>query len=120
VDHPRPPHAVGHERDQRRDQLGGHRAPGDRDVLTLEDPFEPVERQVVAELAGDHISQEPRASQAPVDRLRRPRRGRDLRVDRRGLAALAGVGVADVAQHLERRRQVLELLDSLLPDVTKP
>lgn len=78
--------------------------------------FEPVERQVVAKFARDDVGQQSRPGQPLVDRLRRLGRGRDLGIDRRGLAAFAGVGVADVPQHLERRRQVFELLAHLPTD----
>ena len=115
-------HVFAHERDERLEQLcsrlqpRAHRAPRDAHAGTLEDMFETIERQVVAELAGDHISKQARTSQPLVDRLRRLRGLLDLQLDRRGFAAFAGVGVADVPQHLERRGQVFELFPDFLAD----
>lgn len=39
--------------------------------MTPENPLQPVQRQVVAVLARDHMGQHPRARQAVVDRLQR-------------------------------------------------
>ena len=82
----------------------------------VKDVFQSVKRQVVAQLARDDIGQQSRPRQPLVDRLRGLRRGRDLRVVAVVFAPPAAVFVADVPQHLERRRQVFELLAHLLAD----
>ena len=59
---------------------GAHRAAGDVDLLTLEDVFQPVQRQVIAQLAHDHVGQQARPRQPLVDRLRRLGGRCDVRV----------------------------------------
>ena len=57
-----------------------HRATGNLHVLPRKDVFQAVKRQMVAQLAGGHERQQPRARQPLVDRLRGLRRRRDLRI----------------------------------------
>ena len=79
-------HARGHQLHQRPHQLAGrphpgaHRAAGHVHLLPREDVFQPVQRQVIAQLAGDDVGQQARAGQALVDRLRRLGRRVDVRV----------------------------------------
>ncbi len=94
---------------------GGHpvtqRRAGEFDAVSLEDPFLAVERQVVGELAGDDVGQEPRPRQPLLNRLGEPRCDHDVRG-----AAGAGIFRSDVRQHDQARGDVFELLADLLAE----
>ena len=124
VNHARLLHALGHQLDQRLHQLAGtphpgaHRAAGHVDLLPLEDSFQPVERQVIAELAHRDVGQQARPRQALVDRLRRLLRSRgDVRIVAVVVALRAGVLVTHVLQDLEAGREVFELLADSRPPI---
>ena len=78
--------------------------------------FQAIERQVVAEFAGDDISQKPRTGQTLLDGLRSLGCRLDLRIEDLGLALPAGVLEPDVLEDLERRRHIFQLLADLLAD----
>ena len=79
--------------------------------MALEDPFEPVERQVIGVFAGQDVGQQPRTRQTLLDRLDRQRTDHHV-----ALALRAGVLDACVLEHAEARRNVLELLADLFTD----
>ncbi len=122
VDHLRLPHAIAHQIDQRLDQVRAgehpraHRAAGDVDLLTLEDLFESVERQVVAELAGDDVREQAGTGQTFVDRLLGLVGEGDVRAPGVGVARFAGVLHSLVDDDLERRGDELQLLAGLSAD----
>src|SRR5262249_59175311 len=80
-------------------------------TVAVEDAFQPVQRHVVAVLAGNDLGQEARTRQALVDRLGRLGSGRDV-----ALAVPAGVSGSDVLDDEQSSRLVVELLADFLAD----
>jgi hypothetical protein len=80
----------------------------DRQAGPPKDGFLPVQRQVVGELANQHLRQQTAGGDALVDHVRRHRRLHQL------LAPRAGPLAAHVALHRKDARLVIELLGSLL------
>ena len=99
------------------DRPVGHGGAADVHAEAGEEPLLAVERQMVDELGGEHLGQEPRADDGLGNDLRR--HGCDPH--RRPLvlhpfAAAAGVLGADVAEHLDAGRDDVELLAHLFAD----
>ena len=81
------------------------------DAVPPEDRFLTVERQVVGELAGDDVGQEPRPRQPLLDRLGEPRGDHDVCG-----AACARILRPDVLEHDQAGGDVFKLLADLLAD----
>ena len=79
------------------------RAAGNVQAVAREEVFLPVERQVVAELADDDLSDQPRSGDAASNRPHRRRRARHA-----VFAVPAGVLGPHVDVHFELRRDVLQ------------
>src|SRR5262249_27058525 len=84
------------------------------DPAAGEDPFEPVERQVVGVLAGRDVGEKTGARETLVEGLLRRRSG-----DEELPAVGAAVLLAHVLTHDEVRRDVLELLGDLFADLRR-
>jgi len=115
--HRRGQHRLYHRGNQRPQHVGAGRHPvaGRRalqfQTVAGEDAFQPVQRHVVAVLAGNDLGQEPGTRQALVDRLCRLGSGRDL-----ALTVPAGVGGPHVFDDEQGSRLVVELLADLGAD----
>lgn len=86
------------------------------DLVPLEDSFQPIQRQVVAQLTHSDIGQQARPRQAFINRLRRFFGRRDVRVVTLAVALGTAVFMADVLKYLEAGRKIFQLLADFRPD----
>ena len=82
-------------------------------VLTREDFGLPVERQVIAVFANQHVGQKPRPGAAALNRARRKRRLRER------FTAGAGHARADDPAHDKASGDILQLFGNILTDLTQ-
>src|SRR5437016_6623478 len=105
------------------DQVGYVAAPyrlrGSRNLepLPLKDIFQPIQRQVIGELAGYDIGQQSRSGQALVDGRLRLGGYLDVRILPLLLAAGTGILLAHVVQTLKPARNIFDLPAFLGPDL---
>src|SRR5258708_32373987 len=87
----------------------GFRSSGNLKALPLEDVFQAIKRQVISELAGHDVGQQPRSRKAFFDRRLRFCRGRDLRIFSRQLTLGTCILLAHMLQALEMSGKVFDL-----------
>jgi len=74
VDHPGLQHFCDHQIVKRLENIGtlghpvAHRRAGDVDVVALQDPFQPMQRKMIAIFADDHVRQQPRCGEPFLNR----------------------------------------------------
>ena len=91
--------------------------PADIHPETFKHFFLPVKREMVDELAGQHMGQKSRTGDGPGDDLGDNRGDPHTRpVILHALTAAAGIFGTDMAQHLDPGRDDVELLADLFPD----
>ena len=104
--------------DQVRDIPAPHRlrSSGNLKALPLEDVFQAIKRQVISELAGNDVRQQPRSRKTFFDRRLRFRRCRDLRIFSRQLTLGTRILFAHMLQALEVSGDVFDLPALLVAD----
>src|SRR5690606_21181410 len=90
----------------------------DMHLLSLEDSFQAVQRQMIPQLARNHVGQEARPRQTLFDRLGRPLRHFNLRVVTVVVAMGTSVLVPNVLEDFEASRKIFELFALFLADAT--